>query len=157
MNIRPATVDDAAGIARVHIQSWRETYSALVEPGELDHLSLERRTDRWRQIIGDGGQVWVALSGDEVVGFAGLGGGDHEDPPRPIELGSLYVLAEQHGSGAGQGLLDAAIGDSPAYLFVAAHNPRATRFYERNGFALDGVTEQHTLAITPILALRMVR
>ncbi|MES1212895.1 MAG: GNAT family N-acetyltransferase, partial [Leifsonia sp.] len=155
--VRAATVDDADGIARVHVESWRETYARLVEPGELDDLSVERRTDRWRQILDDGGSVWVAVSKDEVAGFAGLGGGNHENPPRAVELGSLYLLAAQHGTGAGQALLDAAIGDSPAFLFVARDNPRAIRFYERNGFAFDGVSEEYPLVRTPIVSLRMVR
>jgi GNAT superfamily N-acetyltransferase len=155
--VRPATVDDADGIARVHLRSWRETYSHLVEPGELDDLSEERRAERWRTIIAGGGEVWVAVVDGAVIGFAGLGGGDHDERPRAVELGALYVLAEHHGSGAGQALLDAAIGDAPAFLFVADSNPRATRFYERNGFVFDGVTENHPLVRTPVLSLRMVR
>lgn len=155
--VRLATSEDAAGVARVHIQSWRETYSRLVEPGELDELSEERRAERWHQIIQAGGQVWVAEADGGVIGFASVGGGAHADPPRQVELGALYVVEAHHGSGAGQALLGAAIGDSPAFLFVAADNPRATRFYERNGFAFDGASEEYPLVRTPITSLRMVR
>ena len=155
--VRPATVDDALAIARVHIQSWRETYSALVEPGELDGLSLDRRAERWATNLAAGTRAWVAESDGVVIGFSGIGGGGHEEQPRPVELGALYVLAAHHGGGAGQALLDAAIGDSPAFLFVADRNPRATRFYERNGFAFDGVSEEFPLVRTPIVSLRMVR
>ena len=157
MNIRPATSADATGIARVHIQAWRETYSRLVAPGELDDLSEERRAERWRRIIDDGGKVWIADVADTIVGFAAVGGGDHDEKPRPLELGALYLLADHHGSGAGQALLDAAIADAPAFLFVADDNPRATRFYQRNRFVFDGASEQHPLVRTPIVSLRMVR
>ena len=51
----------------------------------------------------------------------------------------LYLLAAHHGSGLGQRLLDAAIGDGPAFLWVAEDNPRARAFYSRNGFRWDGL------------------
>ena len=67
------------------------------------------------------------------------------------------MIADFHGTGAGQRLLDAAIGDAPAFLFVADRNPRAVRFYERNGFEFDGASESYPLIRTPIVSLRMVR
>jgi ribosomal protein S18 acetylase RimI-like enzyme len=154
--VRQATAEDAAAIAGVHIQAWRETYARLVEPGELDALSVDVRAARWGSMLGSGSAVWVSVLASEVVGFASLDT-SRTDRPRPLELGALYVLAEHHGSGAGQQLLDSAIGNSPAFLFVAEDNPRATRFYERNGFAFDGVTESYPLVRTPIVSRRMVR
>jgi ribosomal protein S18 acetylase RimI-like enzyme len=156
LTVRPATVDDAEGIARVHMQAWRETYSKLVEPGELDELSVERRAERWRQNLGAELQVWVAEAGGEILGFAAARTRD-EESVRPRELEAIYLLADHHGSGVGQALLDAAIGDAPAFLFVARDNPRAIRFYQRNGFAFDGASEEYPLVRTPITSLRMVR
>ncbi|MFC8599798.1 GNAT family N-acetyltransferase [Isoptericola sp. NPDC057191] len=64
--------------------------------------------------------------------------GSHE-PVRDRELWLLYVLAAHHGTGAGQALLDTALPPgTPAQLWVAEANPRARRFYERNGFLPDG-------------------
>ena len=154
--MRRAVVDDAAGIAQVHIQAWRETYSDLVEPGELDELSVERRAERWRQNLDTGLQVWVAVAGGEIVGFASAVSHDDQSV-RPREVEALYLLAEHHGSGAGQALLEASVGDAPAFLFVARGNPRAIRFYERNGFEFDGASEEYPLVRTPITSLRMVR
>lgn len=156
-DVRPATVDDAEGIARAHILCWQQSYASLVEPGELDDLSVERRAERWTQNLAGGTRAWVAEAGGVIIGFSGLGGGEHTERPRPVELGALYVVADYHGSGAGQALLDAAIGDSPAFLFVADRNPRATRFYQRNGFEFDGVSETYPLVRTPVTSLRMVR
>ena len=154
--VRHAGVADAEGIALVHIQAWRETYSALVEPGELDELSVERRADRWRQNLDTGMEVWVAQVDGEIVGFASAV--SHDGPSvRPRELEALYLLAEHHGSGAGQALLETSVGDVPAFLFVARGNPRAIRFYERNGFLFDGASEEYPLVRTPITSLRMVR
>jgi hypothetical protein len=47
-------------------------------------------------------------------------------------------MASLHGSGSGQGLLDAVIGTEPAFLWTAELNPRAQSFYRRNGFVADG-------------------
>jgi GNAT superfamily N-acetyltransferase len=151
-----ATVDDAAGIAGVHVQVWRDTYADMVEPGELDELSLERRTERWRTNLEAEAEAWVAVTGDGIVGFAGATSHD-EQAVRPRELQCIYVLVGHHGTGIAQALFDAAIGDVPAFLFVAQGNPRATRFYERNGFAFDGASESYPLVRTPITSLRMVR
>lgn len=53
----------------------------------------------------------------------------------------INILASHYGMGVGQALLDAAIGDRPASLWVAEDNPRAQAFYRRNGFALDGARD----------------
>jgi ribosomal protein S18 acetylase RimI-like enzyme len=156
--VRRGRVDDAAAIALVHIQAWRETYARLVEPGELDELSVDRRTTRWAAILVDTrSSVWVAEIDGELIGFATAGARRDHDFPRPIELEALYVLADHHGTGAGQQLLDAAVGAAPAFLFVAEDNPRAQAFYRRNGFEFDGEIEGYPLVRTPIISARMVR
>ena len=64
----------------------------------------------------------------------------------------LYVDPDWWGSDAGQLLIEQAhleLGEScdEAVLTVLAANPRARRFYERNGWALDAlVTEPHFVA-----------
>ena len=61
-----------------------------------------------------------------------------ENPPRDRELYFIYLLGAYHGTGIGQKLFGAAVGLEPVYLWVAADNPRAHRFYARNGFRPDG-------------------
>lgn len=156
--VRPATVADANGIAVVHVRSWQQTYASLVPPGALDRLDPADRADRWRQIIVQPGtDVLVASLDDQIVGWATAGTGRGEHLPRDRELEGIYVLAEHHGTGTGHALLDAAIGDAPAFLWVADPNPRAQAFYRRNGFVRDGATMQHLLAGHPVPAVRMVR
>lgn len=67
------------------------------------------------------------------------------------------MLARRYGSGAGQLLLDAAVGDGGAYLWIADENPRALAFYRRTGFVQDGADRSHELLGTPVRILRMVR
>ena len=68
----------------------------------------------------------------------------------------IYQYSRAHGSGTGQALLDAAIGDAPAYLWVAEDNPRAQAFYRRNGFVPDGAREVLAHAEN-LVEIRMVR
>jgi ribosomal protein S18 acetylase RimI-like enzyme len=156
IEVRAALVDDAARIARIHIASWRATYAGVLSPERLAGLSVHRRTESWRRIIDGGGSIHVASVDDVVVGFASAGPARGEEPPRELELYAIYQLPEAHGTGTGQALLDASLGRSPAFLWVADPNPRAQAFYRRNGFESDG--EQTVLSdLDSLTEIRMLR
>ena len=44
VTIRPAEISDALGIARVHVNAWRETYKGIIPDSVLDALSYEELT-----------------------------------------------------------------------------------------------------------------
>ncbi|WP_445442149.1 GNAT family N-acetyltransferase [Clavibacter sp. km1a] len=158
--VRPAAPDDADGIAEVHIRTWRETYAHLLPASYLDGLDVTTRAEDWRRTLTEGSAEtppFVALDGDRVVGFALTGPARDADPPRPFQLYAINVVASAHGTGAGQVLLDAAVGDVPAYLWAADDNPRAESFYRRNGFARDGAVERQTFQGAEMVTVRMVR
>jgi ribosomal protein S18 acetylase RimI-like enzyme len=159
-SVRPAVPDDADGIAEVHVRAWRETYAHLLPASYLDGLDVRTRAEQWRRTLTDGlaeALPIVALDGDRIVGFALAGPARDEDPPRPFQLYAINVAAAAHGTGAGQALFDAAVGDSPAYLWAADDNPRAEAFYRRNGFARDGAVERQTFHGAEMVTVRMVR
>jgi ribosomal protein S18 acetylase RimI-like enzyme len=157
-SVRRAVSADAAAIARVHIASWRETYSRLLPPGALDDLDEAARASRWAEIVADDvTEVHVAVLDGRIVGWCSTGAGRDADAPRDLELEGIYVLAEAHGSGAGQALLDAGLGDRPAFLWSAEDNPRAQAFYRRNGFRDDGTRAEHPLHGHPVRIARFVR
>jgi ribosomal protein S18 acetylase RimI-like enzyme len=158
--VRPAVPDDAEGIAEVHVRTWRETYAHLLPAAYLDGLDVARRAEQWRGTLTDGSAEappFAALDGERIVGFTLAGTARDEDPPRPFQLYAINVVASAHGSGAGQALLDAAVGDSPAYLWAADDNPRAESFYRRNGFVRDGAVERQTFQGAEMVTVRMVR
>lgn len=94
MLIRPAQLDDAEDLARVHIQAWQETYRGIMPDAMLDGQSVEARAASWRQRIphfADNRQALaVALDDDGLLfGFAGCG------PPRLKEIGTdgeIYAI-----------------------------------------------------------------
>lgn len=47
--IRASCIEDAPGIARVHVDSWRTTYKGIVPDKFLADISYERREQSARQ------------------------------------------------------------------------------------------------------------
>lgn len=140
--IRRAVPADADALGRVHYIAHVETYTGKFPEGVIEANPPERRARMWASILSEGpGEVWVAKVDGELVGFAGTGPPRDDDPPRDRELYSIYLLASHHGSGLGQALLDAALGDRPASLWVLEDNPRAIAFYRRNSFEADGAAK----------------
>jgi len=159
VTVRPAVPADADGIAAVHIRTWQETYAHLLPASYLDGLDVAARAEQWRGTLTSSSAAppFVALDGDLIVGFALAGPARDEDPPRPFQLYAINMVASAHGSGAGQALFDAAVGDSPAYLWAADDNPRAAAFYRRNGFTRDGGVERQMYQGAEMVTVRMVR
>lgn len=154
--IRPATLDDAESIGRVHTLSWRETYGRFVDdPDSSPWFDVERRIEMWRSNLRDETYATsVAVDKSGIIGFAAVQAATEVDAIRPEELTMLYLLARAHGSGAGQALLDTALADRPASLWVAADNPRAHAFYRRNGFEPDGATSTFGPISTTVRLIR---
>ncbi len=157
--VRAPEPEDAPGMARVHVESWQQTYRGLVADAILDDPGfLTRRVAFWEAAISD--PRWdthrsaVATRDDEVIGIA-LSGPPLGDAGRwERQLYVLYVLAHAHGSGAGALLLDAVTeADVPTMLWVADPNPRAQAFYRKSGFAFDGGRQVED----GLVELRMVR
>lgn len=158
LQVRPAVVADAAGIAAVHVQSWRETYIDQLPESTLVALDEGEFTARWiTNLQSPVTDIWVAVIGGAIIGWASSSAGRDEDRPHNLELEGIYVVASHHGSGAGQGLLDAAIGHRDAYLWMAVGNDRALAFYRRNGFTPDGAVSTKHLRGTPVEVMRLVR
>ena len=63
---------------------------------------------------------------------------------KPVELSRLYAHQKRIGQGVGQMLMDACVERARAencdvmWLGVWEYNPRAQRFYEKNGFRIVG-------------------
>lgn len=137
MTIGVPESSDATAVARVHLDTWRETYGALLPESFFDEAAFERLQQRWNRWLDaprPSVTIRVAELEGRIVGFAMATRPD----TGPAELHMIYLLAVFHGSGLGQALLDAAVSDLPALLWMAADNPRALAFYRRNGFEPTG-------------------
>ena len=141
--IRQATLEDAAGIARVHVESWRTTYPGIMPQEHLDALSVTDRERTWTEILSADGlakaTVYVAeMDGGEVVGFVSGGKERAGDPDYRSEVYGLYLLQSQQGKGLGRRLVQTFArrmsqdGHRTLLIWVNVHNP-ARRFYEASG------------------------
>jgi hypothetical protein len=87
LRVRAATPDDVDGIARVHVEAWRETYRELVPAELLAGLRVEDRAAMWRRAVENPDPRFVLLvaeDGGEVVGFAAPARpATRSSPPRP--------------------------------------------------------------------------
>lgn len=144
--VRRCVVADAEALTDLHLDVWEDAYSELVPESILvaRRGELATRVERWRQIIGSGSGTTL-LAEDEtangrLLGFSSTGPGrDDPEPDLPtLELMALYVRADVYGIGVGFRLLQAAIDEAAAYLWVLDGNARAIAFYERQGFRFDG-------------------
>ena len=151
MQVRPARVDDAAAIADAHTRAWQAAYEHVFGAENLATIDSERRRRWWERCVREGLEtVLVAEKDGRVVAFASLGpardDAAREDATRG-ELYAIYALPEAWGSGAGRALLEAGVealregGYRQAILWVLDDNPRARRFYEREGWTPDGGTK----------------
>ena len=151
--VRAARPADAGGMARVHVQSWQETYRGIMPDALLDDPeALARRLRMWTAVLTDeryaADRVAVAEHDGRIVGIA-MAAPPRADPAQGreredgvLELHVLYLLAEHHGTGLGRRLLQATVPDgTAAALWVADPNQRAQAFYRAAGFVPDGGTK----------------
>jgi len=153
--IRRADVGDAGAMAALHIDCWDDAYTGLVPQQVLDERRsiTDERVEHWREILAGRHSTLVAECADGLIGFASAGRGRDNDVDLDLELWALYVRASWWGRGVGYALLEESIGDRAAYLWVLAGNARAIRFYERQGFRLDGARTEQEMGVEA----RMVR
>ncbi len=117
--VRPAVPTDALSMAKVHVNTWRETYRGLMSDAALGDPGLLRCREKfWTAALTDPryGQNIAAIASHKgtLIGIAMSGPSpDGAGVPQPLYV--LYIYAAFHGSGVGTALLDAVIDrSSPA-------------------------------------------
>lgn len=162
VTIRPATPADADAIGEIHVLSWQAAYAGLVSATYLDSMSVPSRQRTWRDKL-DGTdaraattEVFVAESGDAVVGFGACGPSRDQDSDGL--MGALYVLylhPLHWRCGIGTLLHDRIItalkaaGHRQATLWVLDDNASARAFYEKRGWAWDRTVQTEPIGDSP--------
>ncbi len=133
IELRPARLDEAESIARIWDSGWHDGHDGHVP----DELTAVRTPESFRtRAAARIPQTTVALVDSDLAGFVVV----HDD-----ELEQVYVDSAHRGSGVAPALLAAGLrqvalaGHDRAWLAVATGNARARRFYEREGWADDGL------------------
>ncbi len=140
--IRPMRFEDIPQLAIVHVKTWQATYRGIMSDQFLNQLDLRNFEKRWRERFKEDGPsvvTFVALIGDEIVGFA-VG-----DKPRieisdcDCELYAINILPKAQKQGLGKKLMKAVVlnfanqGFQSMFLQVAEKNTNARQFYSHLG------------------------
>lgn len=146
---RSASPDDAPAVALAHARAWQVAYRGLVPDAYLDAIDVAERADMWRGFLcTETPTDYVAEVDGSVVGFVNVGRFRAE--PSVSEFGevwAMYVHPDHWGVGAGYALMQRSVehfrteGVTTGYLWVFEDNPRARRFYERQGWTADDATQ----------------
>src|SRR5262245_2642033 len=109
MHIREARIEDAAAIAKVHVDAWRTTYPGIVPAEFLASLSYAEREGKWRDGLAApeyGEFTHVAeIDNDQIVGFA-TGGPERSGKLDYCgELHAIYLAAGSRREGIGRRLV----------------------------------------------------
>ena len=140
VDVRPAISPDAAAIAALLIGGSRD-------PTVEDAAPLTPYREAIERIRAQGGEVLVAVDGDQVVGVCQLLDLAHlqHRGGHVAEIESVHVAAERRGEGIGSKMLDAAVAWASSRgcyrVQLTSHVERADahRFYSSNGFVASHV------------------
>jgi GNAT superfamily N-acetyltransferase len=140
--VRLARPEDAGEIAKVHVDSWRESYAELLPANLLERLSYERRARVWRQVLADPSSdtnlFVLDLEGEGIKGFVSVGPERGQVQGYDGELYAIYLLKEVQGQGYGRRLFEQGVealrqrGFQSMALWVLQDNA-ARGFYEHLG------------------------
>lgn len=147
MVIRPAAKADAAAIASIHVQSWRDAYASVLDPEFLRGPIEAERLSHWTEMFvcpRRGQVVEVAEEQDHrLVGF--VCAVCDVDPNLGSLVDNLHVLPSLRGQRIGERLLRAAASRleneaafNGLHLWVFEANERAITFYLRLGGKIVG-------------------
>jgi hypothetical protein len=92
ITIRAAEIEDAPGIVRVHVDSWRTTYAGIVPADYLANLSYQRRTTLWEDVLRNAAsrQQFAFVAENEALGGTYL-------KSAPFEIGGVTIEEVAYG------------------------------------------------------------
>lgn len=151
LTIRQAVIEDAKLLTDLAYTTFWDAFAHHPKnaPDDLNHYM--RQAFNEEQIAAELSDLrnifLIAEIADEAAGYAKIIM-DNIEPgitaERPVELSRLYSHQKHLGQGVGQGLMEACFDRARAenrdvmWLGVWEFNPRAQRFYEKNGFRIVG-------------------
>lgn len=138
-------IQDIEELQRIGRQTFYETFAAgNTEENMQKYLDEGFSTDKLITELSDTNvEFYFAMLDNNVIGYLKLNRGQSQtelQDKNSLEIERIYVLQQFHGKKVGQVLYDKALQVAREknfeyiWLGVWEENPRAIRFYEKNGF-----------------------
>lgn len=145
MKIRQAHIPDIEKLKEIGKRTFFETFaSENSEENMTKYLENEFSTEKLTAELTDqNAEFYFAELDEKTIGYLKVNVGESQTEIKDkntLEIERIYVLKEFHGKKVGQKLYDKAIelakvkNIETVWLGVWEENPRAIRFYEKNGF-----------------------
>ncbi|MET4084245.1 ribosomal protein S18 acetylase RimI-like enzyme [Pedobacter sp. UYP30] len=145
IEVRRVTLDDIEALAEIGRQTFEQTNSDTSSTNDMvkymeEGFFVDKLTEEVRNIAS---QFYFATLNEQVIGYLKLNTGNSKTAAlddESLEIERIYVLAAYHGQKVGQFLYNKAMQVAEeqkfhfVWLCVWEKNPRAIRFYEKNGF-----------------------
>jgi len=145
IEIRKVTLKDIGVLAQIGRQTFEETFSDTNSADNMakyleEGFAVAKLTEEVSDVAS---QFYFATLNGQVIGYLKLNTEKSQTElldAKALEIERIYVLGEYHGQKVGQLLYNKAMQvaeerKSPfVWLGVWEKNPRAKRFYEKNGF-----------------------
>lgn len=135
MIVRETNVQDWVSLKTVRLEALLDAPTAF---GVSYQAAINYTDERWKELASSESQphFWLALDRDRPVGM--IGGG--VDRASRFNLIGMWIKPEFRGSGVAERLVNAVkacainMGYRRVILGVSPANPRASRFYRKQGF-----------------------
>lgn len=145
MKIRNVNIQDIEKLKGIGKRTFTETFSSdNSEENITEYLDNGFSTEKLKtELIDKNAEFYFAELKGRVIGYLKVNSGQSQTEIKDknyLEIERIYVLKEYHGKKVGQLLYEKAIKIAKSknaeyvWLGVWEKNPRAIRFYEKNGF-----------------------
>lgn len=145
IEIKRVELSDLNSLQKIGRQTFFETFSeSNTEANMTNYLEEGFSLEKLNAELSDPlSELYFALVNKEVIGYLKLNYGSSQTELKgenALEIERIYAMKEFHGKGVGQVLFEKALEiakqKNAAYVWLGVweENPRAIKFYKKNGF-----------------------
>ncbi len=159
--IRKATIEDAFILADILSSSWSAAYKDII-PSHAIKARNERRFDMFKKTLMEEHSNYLAFDHEIAVGLFRISECLDKDIKGAGEVVAIYVHPNYFRRGYGTKIMNYAcqllkdLSYSKVILWALEDNYNAKKFYEKQGFIMDGAKKEMNIG-KPLIAIRFIK